>query len=64
LAEELINQLGAVEPLKVTARTSSFAFRDADAGVTAIAQALGVGHVLEGSIASDGEALRVRARPR
>lgn len=62
LADELINQLGAIEPLRVTARTSSFAFRGTDASVTAIGRALGVAHMLEGSIVTDGETLRVRAR--
>ena len=42
LAEELINLLAHVPNLKVTARTSSFAFRGKEQDIRRIAQALGV----------------------
>jgi len=62
LAEELINRLSRIEPLQVTPRTSSFVFRGSTVGVAEIAAALGVTHVLEGSVAKDGESLRVRVQ--
>ena len=42
LAEELINLLAHVAGLKVTARTSSFAFRGKEQDIRSIAEALGV----------------------
>jgi len=47
LAEEIINLLAHVASLKVTARTSSFAFRGKEQDIRRIAEALGVSHVLE-----------------
>ena len=41
LAEEIINALAQIPGLKVTARTSSFAFRGKEQDITAIAKALG-----------------------
>jgi TolB-like protein/DNA-binding winged helix-turn-helix (wHTH) protein len=62
MTEELINRLTAVDSLQVTARTSSFAFRGSNRNVKEIAATLGVRHVLEGSIAREGERLRVRVQ--
>ena len=50
LAEELINLLAHVPDLKVTARTSSFAFRGKEQDIRRIARALGVRTILEGSV--------------
>jgi serine/threonine-protein kinase len=62
LTEEIINALAHVAGLKVTARTSAFAFRGKEQDIRAIAQTLGVDHVLEGSVRRAGERLRVTAQ--
>jgi serine/threonine protein kinase/Tfp pilus assembly protein PilF len=58
LAEELIDLLTKVPQLRVTARASSFAFRDRQAGVAAIARQLNVDNVLDGSVRSSGSRLK------
>ncbi len=62
LTEELMNQLGRIEHVRVISRLSSFAFKDRDASVAEIRRLLGVSHILEGSVYKDGERLRIAAR--
>jgi TolB-like protein len=62
LAEEILNALVKVPDLSVTARTSSFQYRGSTKSLTEIASELGVAHVLEGSIRSGGERIRVTAQ--
>jgi TolB-like protein/Tfp pilus assembly protein PilF len=62
LAEEIINKLAQIPGLKVTARTSAFAFRGKEQGITKIAQALHVGTILEGSVRKSGNRIRVTAQ--
>ena len=62
LTEEILNSLARLPGLMVTARTSAFAFRDSDRPVPEIARALGVAHVVEGSVRRDGDKLRVTAQ--
>jgi serine/threonine-protein kinase len=62
LAEEVINALARVPGLKVTARTSAFAFKRKEAAVADIARQLGVEHVLEGSVRKSGKRIRVTAQ--
>jgi eukaryotic-like serine/threonine-protein kinase len=62
LAEEILNLLTKVPALKVIARTSSFAFRGKDQDIRKIASALGVAHVLEGSVRRAGSRIRVTAQ--
>ena len=62
LAEEIINLLAHVAGLKVTARTSAFAFRGKDQDIRRIAAALGVSTVLEGSVRRAGSRIRVTAQ--
>ena len=62
LAEELINLLAHVPDLKVTARTSSFAFRGKEQDIRRIAESLGVGTILEGSVRRAGSRIRVTAQ--
>ena len=62
LAEEIINALARVPALRVTARTSSFAFRGAQQDIRQIAQTLGVGMILEGSVRRSGSRIRVAAQ--
>lgn len=59
LAEEIINALTSVPGLKVTARTSAFAFRGKELDVRSIAEALNVRTVLEGSVRRAGSRIRV-----
>ena len=62
LSEELLNQLAQVPQLQVVARTSSFSFKDRKVDIATIARALGVAHVLEGSVRKSGDRLRVTAQ--
>jgi TolB-like protein len=59
LAEELLDLLAQVPDLKVPARTSAFYFRGRSTTVPEIARALGVQHVLEGSVRKAGGTVRV-----
>jgi serine/threonine-protein kinase len=59
LAEEIINRLAHVADLKVTARTSSFAFRGKEQDIRGIAEALGVRTILEGSVRRAGSRIRI-----
>ncbi|MGI9261595.1 MAG: hypothetical protein ACR2QR_06155 [Woeseiaceae bacterium] len=62
LSEELLNLLAKIPDLKVASRTSSFAFKGKDAQISEIAEALSVGHVLEGSVRMSGNRIRVTAQ--
>jgi serine/threonine-protein kinase len=62
LAEEIIHALANIPGLKVTARTSAFAFRDKEQDVTKIAEALRVSNILEGSVRRAGNRIRVTAQ--
>ena len=62
LAEEIINALAQVEGLKVIARTSAFSFKGKNEDIRQIAQALGVTHVLEGSVRRAADRIRVTAQ--
>jgi len=62
IAEEILNVLAHVNGLKVASRTSSFQFRKSDLGATAIAQKLGVRHILEGSVRKAGDTVRISAQ--
>ena len=62
LAEDIINALAQIPGLKVTARTSAFAFRDKAQDIRAIAETLDVGTILEGSVRRAGSRVRVTAQ--
>src|SRR5215472_13158131 len=62
ISEEILNVLAHVAGLKVASRTSSFQFRKSDLGATAIAQRLGVRHILEGSVRKAGDTVRISAQ--
>jgi serine/threonine-protein kinase len=62
LAEEIINVLTHIPGLKVTARTSAFAFRGKEQDIRKIAEALGVRTILEGSVRRAGNRIRVTAQ--
>jgi TolB-like protein len=59
IVDELISALGQVSQMRVTGRTSSFHFRGSDLTLPAIAAALHVSHVIEGSVQRQGERVRV-----
>lgn len=61
IAETLINALARIEGLRVVARTSAFAFRDAGLDVRDIAARLDAGTVLEGTVTQIGERVRITA---
>lgn len=62
LSDELINVLGRMPSLRVASRRSSFAFSGEDADLRAVAEQLGVDHVLEGSVRKEGDTVRVNAQ--
>ena len=62
LSEEILNSLTQIPDLKVTAKTSSFYFKDKDKTFKEIASALGVEHILEGSVRKAGNTLRITAQ--
>lgn len=59
MTEEIINALSKIEGLKVTARTSSFAFKEVKKDVRHIGNELGVSLVLEGSVRKAGDRVRI-----
>jgi serine/threonine protein kinase/tetratricopeptide (TPR) repeat protein len=62
MAEEIMNALMRIDGLRVASRTSTFRAAKSGDDVAAIARALSVGHVLEGSVRSAGSRLRVTAQ--
>lgn len=62
LTEEILNSLARAPDLLVAARTSSFTFKGSNADIPTIAAALGVNHILEGSVRRAGDRLRVTAQ--
>lgn len=61
LTAELIDSLGRVQGLQVVARTSAFQFRGTDADIRDIGKKLNVRTVLEGSVRTYGNRLRITA---
>ena len=62
MAEELLNALSKLPDLKVAGRTSAFSFSAEGADPRAVAERLGVSHVLTGSVRTAGTRLRVSAQ--
>ena len=62
VSEELIHVLSNLPDLRVTARTSSFAFRGSNEDIRQIGNKLNVATILEGSIRKDGDRLRLTAQ--
>ena len=62
LTEEILNSLARTDDLHVASRTSSFAYRGTTENLSDIAAALGVAHILEGSVRRAGDQLRVTAQ--
>ncbi|MCZ6826959.1 MAG: adenylyl cyclase, partial [Gammaproteobacteria bacterium] len=62
ISEELLNVLVKIKGLRVPSRTSSFAFRNQNMNIAEIARALGVDHILEGSVRKAGGRVRITAQ--
>jgi len=63
ISDEILNVLVSVKGLSVASRTSSFQFRSQQSmGIPAIAGALKVRHVLEGSVRRAGDRIRITAQ--
>ncbi len=62
ISEEILNALAKVRDLKVAGRTSSFAFKDRNQDLRTIGTALGVSHILEGSVRKAGVRVRITAQ--
>ena len=62
LTEELLNSLARIKELKVTGRTSSFAFKGNNTDLREIGQTLGVAHILEGSVRKAQNRVRITAQ--
>ena len=59
LSEELINMFTRLPELKVTGRTSSFAFKGKNEDLRNIGKKLGVEYLLEGSVRKSGSNIRI-----
>jgi TolB-like protein/Tfp pilus assembly protein PilF len=59
VAEEILTFLTKASDLKVTGRRSSFRFKGQELDIKEIARALGVAHILEGSVRKVGNRVRV-----
>lgn len=62
ITEEILNALSKVEELKVTSRTSSFAFKGKNFDIRDIGKQLGVRNLLEGSVRKVGNRVRITAQ--
>ena len=62
VVDELITTLGQVPQLLVAGRTSSFRLRNSELASSAIAQALNVAYLIEGSVQQQGERVRIFVR--
>ena len=62
ISEEILNSLAKVKDLKVAGRTSSFSFKGRSEDLRFIGEALGVSHILEGSVRKAGAHVRITAQ--
>ncbi|MDH3649535.1 MAG: hypothetical protein OEQ53_07620, partial [Saprospiraceae bacterium] len=62
ISEEILNQLSKEESLRVTARTSSFAFKGQNLDMREIGRQLNADVVLEGSVRKFGNQVRITAQ--
>ncbi len=62
LAEEILNTLAKTPDLLVVSRTSSFRYKKSELDLPQMAAELGVAHILEGSVRSSGNRIRVTAQ--
>jgi TolB-like protein len=62
ISEELLNVLVKLKGLRVASRTSAFSFKGKDVDIPTVAEALGVRHVVEGSVRRSGDQVRITAQ--
>jgi TolB-like protein len=62
ITEELLNTLARIRELKVTARTSTFAFKGRQLDMRDLGDSLGVEFLVEGSVRKAGDQLRITAQ--
>ena len=62
ITEEILNSLAKIKQLKVAGRTSSFSFKGKSDDLRTIGAALGVAHILEGSVRKAGNEVRITAQ--
>lgn len=62
ITEEIINAVVKIPGIAVPARTSVFAYKDQQRDLREVGAELGVAHILEGSIRSQGDQVRVTAQ--
>jgi adenylate cyclase len=62
ITEDIISQLALLADLAVTSRTSVMQYKKSDLGARAIADQLGVAHILEGSVRREGRKVRIVAQ--
>src|SRR5262245_52977971 len=62
IAEEILNTLSQLDKLHVAGRTSSFSFKGKNEDLRSIGQKLNVAHVLEGSVRTAGNRVRITAQ--
>ncbi|MBN2518880.1 MAG: hypothetical protein JXB17_00105, partial [Bacteroidales bacterium] len=62
ITEEILNALSKIEGLHVTARTSSFAFKNQNIDIREIGRKLNVALILEGSIRKSNNLVRITAQ--
>ena len=62
MTEEILNTLAKIDELRVSARTSTFAYKDRSVDLREIGRELGVRYVVEGSVRKDGDQLRITAQ--
>lgn len=62
ITAELLTALSRVRDLRVTGRASSFHFKNRNENLRTVGEALGVEHVLEGSVRKAGDRVRITAQ--
>ena len=62
ITEEILNALAQIADLKVAARTSAFAFKGKDPDLRKVGEILAVATVLEGSVQTAGDDVRITAQ--
>jgi len=62
ITEEILNTLAKIHDLRVSARTSAFAYKNVQRDLREVGQELGVAYLLEGSVRKDGDQLRITAQ--
>ena len=62
LSEELLNLLAKIPELRVTSRSSAFAFKGEKIDIREVAKKLNVAHILEGAVRKAGNQVRITAQ--